>query len=207
VIGRARHLADDRLFDCYVAARAGEPLDPPAVEHLADCAECESRFADLSRFMDNLRSDADAETDALFPADWRSAQHQTILNRLEHVGHAARVITFPARLVAQRMARGTGVRVSPWPAVAAAACLVVGVAVGVFYDSRTHRSMLAVARPAQLSAVPAAAPAAASPAAAPFDTDAFLSELERALGGPQTPELMSLDELTPHVREIALNTR
>lgn len=208
MIGRPRHLGDDRLFDCYVAARAGEPLDPPAVEHLSDCAACKDRFADLSRFMDNLRSDADAEIDAHFPAEWRNAQQHAIRRRLEHVGHAARVITFPARLVAQRIARGARMRVSPWPAVAAAACLLVGLAVGIFYDSRTHRAALAVVRPAPVSSGPAVV-GQTSPLPAPsaFDTDTFLSELERALGGPQTPELMTLDVLTPHVREISLQGR
>jgi hypothetical protein len=61
-----------------------------------------------------------------------------------------------------------------------------------------------VARPAQPAVIPQTAAAAASVA---LDTDAFLSELERVLRGPQTPELMSLDVLTPHVREIALNAR
>jgi NAD(P)H-hydrate repair Nnr-like enzyme with NAD(P)H-hydrate dehydratase domain len=59
-----------------------------------------------------------------------------------------------------------------------------------------------VARPAQ------SAPQQAT-AVAPvvFDTDAFLSELERALGGPRTPELMALDVLTPHAREVVLDSR
>jgi hypothetical protein len=57
------------------------------------------------------------------------------------------------------------------------------------------------------------APAAVQPTAGTgvppvaIDTDAFLSELERALGGPQTPELMTLDFLTPHVREIVFDAR
>jgi hypothetical protein len=62
---------------------------------------------------------------------------------------------------------------------------------------------VAVARPAQ--APPQQAAAAIAPVV--LDTDTFLSELERALGGPRTPELMSLDVLTPHAREVVLNTR
>ena len=56
---------------------------------------------------------------------------------------------------------------------------------------------------------PAAVQATAGSGAPPvaIDTDAFLSELERALGGPQTPELMTLDVLTPHVREIVFDAR
>jgi hypothetical protein len=203
VNGRLHHLAEDRLFDCYVAERAGDPVDPPAAEHLADCADCGGRYADLSRFMDNLRADADDEANEIFSAEWREAQRLSIAQRIEHVGHVARVISFPGRLVARHLAgKGERITVSPWAAAAAAASLFVGVAVGMFYDARNHVTSVAVARPAQ-------APPQQAAAIAPvvLDTDTFLSELERALGGPRTPELMSLDVLTPHAREVVLNTR
>ena len=203
MIGRAPHLAEDRLFDCYVAERGGEPLDPPAAEHLADCRDCGGRYAELSRFMDALRTDADADTEDLFPADWRDAQRQSILRRVEHLGHAARVITFPGRLVSQHMAKGARLPVSPWAAATAAASLFLGVAVGMFYDGRTAPSTVAVVR----SAPPPAGHPTTGLAPVTLDTDTFLSELERALNGPQTPELKSLDVLTPHVREIAFDVR
>jgi hypothetical protein len=205
-MGRPHHLAEDHLFECYTAERAGEPLDPRSAEHLADCVDCGARYADLSRFMDGLRTEADAETDALYTADWLDAQRQSILRRVDHLGHAARVITFPARLVTQHMARGGRLRVSPWAATAAAACLFVGVAMGMFYDSRNHAPRSGVVRAVPNAAtVQPAAGSLATPVA--LDTDAFLSELERALGGPQTPELMTLDVLTPHVREIVFDAR
>src|SRR6185436_10199339 len=69
VIGRARHLQDERLFDCYVAERSGEPLDPPSAEHLADCVECGARYGELTQFMDGLRSEAETETDEIFTAE------------------------------------------------------------------------------------------------------------------------------------------
>ena len=40
MIGRAHHLTDERLLECYLAERGGEPLDPPAAEHLTDCDAC-----------------------------------------------------------------------------------------------------------------------------------------------------------------------
>ena len=207
-MGRPQHLAEDRLFDCYEAERAGEPLDPRTAEHLADCVDCAGRYNEFSRFMDGLRTEADAETEALFPAEWQESQRQSILRRIEHLGHAARVISFPGRLVTQQMAKGVRVRVSPWAATAAAACLFVGVAVGMFYDARNHapQSQFSVVRAAPTAPAPQAT-AGSGPAPVALDTDAFLSELERALGGPQTPELMSLDVLTPHVREIVFDAR
>jgi hypothetical protein len=205
-MGRPHHLAEDHLFDCYVAERSGEPLDPRSAEHLTDCEECGHRYVELSRFMDDLRTDADAETDALFPGEWQEAQRQSIMRRVDHLGHAARVITFPGRLATQQMTKGHRLRVSPWAAAAAAACLFVGVAVGMFYDARNHSAQYAVVRPAPSQPAPqATSGSGAAPIA--LDTDAFLSELERALRGPQTPELMSLDVLTPHVREIMFDAR
>jgi hypothetical protein len=205
-MGRPHHLAEDHLFDCYVAERSGEPLDPRSAEHLVDCRECGHRYVELSRFMDDLRTEADAEADTLFPAEWQEAQRQSILRRVDHLGHAARVITFPGRLATQQMTKGVRLRVSPWAATAAAACLFVGVAVGMFYDARNHTTQVSVVRAAPNPAPPQPTSAAGAPQMA-LDTDAFLSELERALRGPQTPELMSLDVLTPHVREIVFDAR
>jgi hypothetical protein len=210
-MGRAHHLVEERLFDCYVAERAGESIEPPAADHLADCGECAARYAALAQFMDGLRSDADADTDALFPAEWRDAQRQQIARRIEHLGHAARIISFPGRLVAQHMA-GTAARIAPRWAAAAAAGLVVGIGVGMFYDARSH--VAETARTTTSGAPAAARPTQTAPTGLPvsvqapaFDTDAFLFELETALGGPRTPELMSLDVLTPHVREVLLHSR
>lgn len=207
-MGRPQHLAEERLFDCYEAERAGEPLDPRTAEHLGDCVDCAGRYSEFSRFMDGLRTEANADTDFLFPAEWQESQRQSILRRIDHLGHAARVISFPGRLVSQQMAKGVRLRVSPWAATAAAACLFIGVGVGMFYDARNHapQSQYSVVRAAPTP--PAAqATAGSGPAPVALDTDAFLSELERALGGPQTPELMSLDVLTPHVREIVFDAR
>jgi hypothetical protein len=205
-MGRPHHLAEDHLFDCYTAEQAGESLDPRSAEHLADCLECGARYTELTRFMDGLRSDADAETEAVFPGEWQETQRQSIMRRIEHLGHAARVITFPGRLVSQQIGKSVRVRVSPWAATAAAACLLLGVGVGMFYDARNHTPQFAVVRPVPMAPTPQATSGGTPPPIA-LDTDTFLSDLERALGGPQTPELMSLDFLTPHVREIAFDAR
>ena len=94
---RAPHLQDDALFDCYYAARRGETLDPPSAEHLTDCDACSRRFAELGTFLNTLSEGADADVNALFPAERLLGQQQDIARRLELVGRAARVITFPTR--------------------------------------------------------------------------------------------------------------
>jgi hypothetical protein len=90
-----------------------------------------------------------------------------------------------------------------WAVAAAVAGLLVGVAVGFYYDSPASVPAMTISRssaPAQPAVVVSAPPP-------PMDADAFLVELDMALGGPRTPELRPFDELTPHVREITVNSR
>ncbi|HET9833923.1 MAG TPA: hypothetical protein VFP91_19505, partial [Vicinamibacterales bacterium] len=95
MIGRAPHLQDDVLYECYYAERRGESIDPPSAEHLVDCDACARRYADVGVFMATLSADAEAEVDALFPPERLRQQQQDIAKRLELVGRAARVIMFP----------------------------------------------------------------------------------------------------------------
>jgi hypothetical protein len=211
---RARHLDEEQLNDCYLAQRDGNALDPRALEHLADCSECGSKFTDLSQFMDTLRSDAEAEADEWFPAEWRRRQQQHIAARLDHLGHMARVISFPARS-GDETGRVTS-RVAPrWVAAAAAAGLFVGMALGNHYDlGRTlafgHGAPTAVSNQARVSASPAVLPAApepAKPAPAGLDDDAFLSELELSVDSLQAHELMPFYAFTPSVIEASAQLR
>jgi hypothetical protein len=228
---RARHLRDDRLFDCYVAERGGDTLDPRTAEHLADCADCRARYVDLSSFMGGLRTEADAEIDAAFSPEDLRAQQQRIANRIEHLGHAARVISFPAHQPAGQA--GLGARVASlaprWIAAAAVAGLIVGVGVGSFFQSGVRVSRLRLPALGALGTTPAPAsttapsprpeaaadPVNAANTSAPGvpagpgvnDNDEFLSELELALDRPRTHELLALDELTPRVRELPVSNR
>lgn len=197
MMGRVGHLRDERLHDCYLAELAGDPADPSTAEHLADCPDCAERYTELFRFLEALRSHADTEVDALFPAERLRSQRQQIASRLAQVGHSARVISFPVRLVRHHMT-AAATRVTPRLAAAAVAGLLVGGALGMFSNWPW--------RP------PTAAPAfqvtqSAAPSAAPMDADLFLSTLDLALGGPRSPELEPFDILTPHVREIVADLR
>jgi hypothetical protein len=206
VIPRARHVQEARLFDVYMAERTGEPVQPPVAEHLADCAACGRRYAELAAFMDTLRREGDAEADAVFSPSRLRAQQQQIADRLALVGRPARVISFPPRSVRGSSA-ASGSRTAPrWVAAAAAAGLFIGVAVGASYQFRFGASPLrgrqpflvqdgASARASRVTAIPVRA-------TDPGADDAFLSDLEIALDRPRTRELRAFDELTPHVREI-----
>ena len=133
----SHHLADECLFDCYLADRAGERLDPPAAEHLADCPGCAARYDELAGLMSELRELGDAEIDRVFSAEDLQRQRAQITRRIEHIGRSARVLPFPATLVASGTpTSGASRRLPRWVAAAAAAGLVVGMAAGLSFDGR-----------------------------------------------------------------------
>jgi anti-sigma factor RsiW len=209
---RARHLRDERLYDCYIAERTGDSVDPPAAEHLFECPRCSARFSELGQFMDTIRSEGDAYADAVFTPERLSEQYQAIVQRIEHLGRPARVISFPGRVT--RHVVGATTRFTPrWLAAAAAAGLFIGVAVGgMFFDtgswvSRTP-SMMARSKPERTEvAAPPVRASRPAPLVESADDDQFLSELEQALQNPHVRELMPLDALTPHVRDISTRLR
>jgi hypothetical protein len=211
VNARLPHLHDDSLTDCYFAERRGEALDPPAAEHLADCQSCAERYAEFDRFMTSLRDEADTELDARYPADRLRAQQQEIARRLESIGRAARVITFPGGAAARRTA-SPGRRAARWIAGAAAAGLFVGVAAGTFFDFSNRfefgilgRRTVAQRNMREISGSTLPARLTTAPAATSETDDMFMSALDLALDRPHTSELVAFDALTPHVREIGLS--
>ena len=202
MIRRVRHLPEKRLYDCYYSERTGEAIDPRAAEHLADCAACGARYAELSRFLDALRAEGDAQSRDVFTAERLQAQQQQIARRLEHVGHPARVISFPAQLVHRSISSSTAPMAPRWIAAAAAAGLFVGVALGASYQWDWHnqvaRSVLTGDVNVRLSPIATRGSRSNDVAA----DDAFLLELELALDRPRTRELIAYDALTPHVRSV-----
>jgi hypothetical protein len=205
VIRRGHHLQDRRLFECYLTERAGDPIDPPAAEHLVDCPSCSGRYAELVGFMDTVRDEGEAEADRVFTAERLRTQHQQIARRLEHVGRAARVISFPGQLVRRTMTASAHRTAPRWIAAAAAAGLFIGVALGASYEwnpliQSARQSIVrgTDSRPARLTPIATRGSSQADVAA----DDAFLSVLEVALERPHTRELLAFDAFTPHVREI-----
>lgn len=209
----ASHVHDDRLFDCYLAERSHEAPDPHLAEHLADCAECRVRYAALARFMDTLRTEADEETDEIFTPDRLRAQQLRVARRIEQGGRAARVLSFPRRLVSRHISATSGHRATRWVYAAAAAGLAIGIALGAIYDSQLRGTARAgqlsvgprfsVPRPTRFTPV---SPDRTTPAPDASD-DLFLSELDMALERPRTRALQPFDALTPHVREVTDSVR
>jgi len=204
VIFRARHLQEKRLFDCYLAVRGGEALDPPVADHLADCPQCGQRYAELSQFMESLSVAADEESDAIFTPERLRLQQQQIARRLEHLGQAARVISFPGRTAGHQIGAVAPRFARRWVAASLAAGLFIGVATGMFLDWQASRAILsrgAIAR----TVITAPADTAELSRTDPSEADeAFLSEIEIAGERPRIRELLAVDALTPHAREVAL---
>jgi hypothetical protein len=197
----SRHVQDERLLDAYLAAQHREPIDPPVAEHLADCGACGGRYEELAQVMDALRAEGVAEADAVFTHERLRQQHQQVARRIEHVGRAARIISFPGQFVRRTItASSTSPAASRWVAAAAAAGLFIGVALGASYGwgARGERAL-----PGDMRLRPVATQGT-DPVSVAAD-DAFLSELELALERPHTRELLAFDALTPHVREIRDN--
>jgi hypothetical protein len=204
------HLPEERLFDCYLTARSGEILDPPVAEHLTDCDDCGRRYAELTRFMESLDTEAVAETDEVFPADRLRIQRQQIARKLENLGHPARVITFPGRPAGHRTIGATPRPARRWIAAAAAAGLFVGVGTGLLFDwDRVPGRRMPGVRQTVLTTSAARIDDRQGRMELtrpdPLEDDnVFLSEIELAGERPNIRELAAVDALTPHVREITL---
>ena len=97
-------------------------------------------------------------------------------------------------------------RIAPrWAAAAAAAGMFVGIGAGVVFDSRARvmPAPMTIARPARL----APKTVAVSSPAPLVDDDAFLSEIDAAIGESRNQELLPFDALTPRVQEIGQRLR
>jgi hypothetical protein len=204
VIGRATHIQEQRLLDCYLAEQTDEAVDPRVAEHLADCPACARRYAALAQFMDGLRTEADAETDDIFSPEQLIAQQRQIARRIEQVGRSARVISFPG--ASGRSIDGGSRRITPrWVAGAVAAGIFLGVGLSVTFrwdaQPRQQPTIMSSAGSAE-PARPAAVATGGADAVAAADDDAFLTDLEIALEGPRTRELQPFDANTPRVVEI-----
>ena len=205
MIGRSRHLSDDRLHDCSLCERSGEALDPRAAEHLADCPDCHARYVDIATFFDTIAIEGAAEADEIFTADHLQQQHDAVMRKLELAGRPARVISFPGR-VSATATQATAHTAPRWLVAAAVAGLIVGIGLGgTLLPSRGAQAR--ATQTASTRIAPAPVRVATPSPESTVDDDRFLIDLEIALQRPHTRELLSFDNLTPHVREVGNRLR
>ena len=214
----ATHLSNRELLDALAPAssavsESGErTLDPRVRSHLLQCAACRSSSESLSAFLRELTTAIDATFAKAFPPERLATQRQRILRRLTRTiepAARARVLRFPTA------ARPPLTRMGRWVAVAAAAGLVAGFSLGQLAHVRPESFFAGAGRTdTRLSpqvTLEKATPSDGQPAQAharEWFTDpdaAFQDELELVLSAPQVPQLTSLDELTPRIRDVAVN--
>lgn len=187
MIGRSRHLSDNRLLD--ICLQRG----PSAADegHLDACEPCRMRRADLLRVLEESKDAAAHESDLVFTSKRLAKQHARILQRIEQEGRPARVLAFPSLpLRAPWTPRHRPAM--RWLAAAAAAGLLIGLLAGHFahqFPARTLSSRVVPARPGIGTALAVATP--------PASDEEFLGQLEVALQSPSTAILRPLDDLTP----------
>jgi hypothetical protein len=172
----------------------------PGDAHVEECPQCRARYEAFSDALADVRTDAIAEADDLFPPERLAVQHAQIVRRLEAIERPARVIAFPRFSQPAVTARRGPQR---WIAAAAAAGLIVGLGAGELRDFRrsTYRSAPAGYLPGQqLSPVTQAATGSLQPAVLTSD-DAFLYQPEDASASSRVEALHALDALTPLARD------
>jgi hypothetical protein len=193
----------DRLTALALAAHAPQSdHDRVLLAHVAACHACAATLSGLTRQLDSLREVACQEADTAFDDAFLDAQRSKILDRLAHLGKAARVLRFPAR------SREAAMPVSPisrrWISVAAAAGLIIGLVAGqlihfVPWDTRLHRSPQAQNPAAPRGSGPIIMQVS-STVAASADED-LLDEIDEAMELRRAISLRALDAFTPRVGE------
>ena len=203
------HLADDELLELLMPPGSDTP--PAAARaHLDRCDACVNRSAKLRTFLNGLTEMKEATLAGAFPVDRLATQRARIMRRLRRSVEPARpahVLSFPTRA---RPALASVYRARRWLSLAAAAGLLIGITAGQFLHVHPEPAITAqdisAGTAASTSVSALRQPSTASfidPAQQPDDP--FLDELELMLSGPHVPGLSPLDEITPRIREVAVN--
>lgn len=212
---RGGHVAVERLMALAFGARhpgedkAETAQDRRALEHVVECGECAEVFARMTREADVLRDEARAEADAVFSDAVLDAQRARILDRIAHLGQAARILTFPMRRRCVAPPRTSSTR--RWVSVAAAAGLIVGLVAGQMLHLTPSPGAPETAARATAHAGDegrAIVPASASSAPPPMlSEDELLEQIEVAVQVRSASALRALDALTPTAADVVMTSR
>jgi len=148
----------------------------------------------LEAALEQYRSAAFAEADAVFDEHALEQQRHKILARLAHLGHPAKVLRFPRASAADAPTNAINRR---WISVAAAAGLIIGLLGGQLVHLVPQQRRIS---PLATSSTSMAPTAPAQPQFVPISADAddgLLDEIEVAMQVRGSNALHALDELTP----------
>jgi anti-sigma factor RsiW len=189
------------MIAVYIGAEPRFGRQDRNLGHLHWCTSCARRYEEFVERMTDLRDDAAAQADAIFPPARLEAQRLQILHRLEHAPHPARVLPFPAHS-GQNLSIFTGNQVRRWIAAAAAAGLIIGLTLGRVTDFRTtpQDRGVRVTAPAPPRPVETARPVVEPK---PNEEEIF-SRAEQAQGRLMVDVLEPLDAITPQPQTVAM---
>jgi hypothetical protein len=207
--GRGQHIATDQLTALAFTVRAPEDRTSEstqerlALTHVAQCDECAARFATLVADADALRDAASAAADEVFHDVLLDAQRARILDRLAHLGQAARVLAFPHRPREATMPVSSNSR--RWISGAAAAGLIIGLVAGQMLHFLPAGTSPLRGDAASMQAVERSSRPAIVPASASFpmlSDDELMEEVERAIEARRAPSLRAIDAFTPTAGDL-----
>ncbi len=196
---RHAHVPTERLAVLALAGTDDDKgADAEALAHVSTCQLCAAQLSRLMTELDDLRYEAIHEADAHFPEAALETQRVRVLERLAHVGHAARVLRFPMRAVTASVTRPVVNR--RLVSAAAAAGLLIGLVTGqVMHLGPWQRTRQVDTRTIPVQAgVPAGhatiVPIAASASLTDYVT---LTEVDSAVQLSRAADVMAFDLLTP----------
>ena len=183
-----RHLSDAQLIEGTIGAATGAHVDHVGA-HVEHCAQCRTRRDALRALLADTADAATADAEAAFPDERLTRQRQRIMERVEQLSRAGRVISFPTAF--GRVSPSSAANRTRWVAAAAAAGLVVGLLGGhLTHDLRVQPGGIVAGR------APAGGGRAAIVPAVQTEDD-LLGQVEVAFEASGPSALRPLDALTP----------
>lgn len=195
---RHAHVATERLAALALAGTEDERReDGEALAHVSGCPACAATLSQLVAELDGLRGAAHLEADAHFPESALEAQRARVLDRLAHIGHAARVLPFPMRAISASPVRPVVNR--KLISAAAAAGLLIGLVAGqVMHVTPWERARHVDTRTPAAPVVPASLPGFVPVTATASLTDyVSLTEVDSAVQLRRAADVIAFDALTP----------
>jgi hypothetical protein len=203
------HIPVDRLAALALVTRAPEARsaqaaqDQRALAHVESCERCSAEFARLVADADGLREFACDQADEVFDAAMLDAQRTRILDRLAHLGQAARVLSFPRRTRDVVMPVPASSR--RWVSVAAAAGLIIGLVTGQMLHLVPSNGFAMRDQTVSMQSADRQTGAVLIPAAGTLpmlSDDELMEEVEVAVQLRRAQSLRALDGLTPTAADL-----
>ena len=203
----SRHLTDRELLETVLDAEADDrTATSTAAGHAARCAGCAARRAELRSALGHLSAEAEAAFEAAVTPERLAIQRRRILRRIERAAGesgAARILRFPS---AAAPARAGAAPARRWFAAAAAAGVILGVlavrSADVAQSGSASQPPAAAAGPG-----PVFAPTASTATPLAMTDEQLMRDLEEALAVSGVSPLVALDEMTPRLRDVAIDIR